>query len=93
MNQLLLHDVTALPTKGRVIQEESEDGVKLFIRQLMAHNWQNWKRVFISCYCPDIYRVEAVGVKNYSHLKTYHFCEYVKFGAISLKIDILPITS
>ena len=26
-------------------------------------------------------------------LKKYDFCEYVKFGAISLKIDILKITA
>ena len=27
------------------------------------------------------------------YLKTYNFCQYVKFGAFSLKIDILPITA
>ena len=27
------------------------------------------------------------------YLKTNDFCEYVKFGAISLKIDILYITA
>ena len=27
---------------------------------LTAHNWQNWKRVFLSCHC-HVYSVEAVG--------------------------------
>ena len=31
---------------------------------LMSHNWQKWKRVFLTCPCHDIYRVEAVGLKN-----------------------------
>ena len=38
----------------------------------------------------EIYREEAVGLKSSNYtLKIYDFCEYVKFGAISLKIDIL----
>ena len=29
---------------------------------LTTHSdWQHWKRVFLPCYCHDIYRVEAVG--------------------------------
>ena len=41
-----------------------------------------------------MYRKEAVGSKksNYTWKLTI-FCEYVKFGAISGKIDILPITA
>ena len=31
---------------------------------LTAHNWQKWKRVFLTCPCHDIYRVEAVGLKS-----------------------------
>ena len=27
---------------------------------LTAHNWQNWKRVFLTCPCHNIYRDEAV---------------------------------
>ena len=40
-----------------------------------------------------MYREEAVALKisNYTY-KNYDFCEYVKFGAISLKVDILKIT-
>ena len=52
---------------------------------LTAHNWQNWKIVFLSCYCHKIYRVEAVGLKILIMLENYSFCEYVKFGAISWK--------
>ena len=31
---------------------------------LLVHNWQNWKKVFLWCCCHEIYRVEAVGIKN-----------------------------
>ena len=31
---------------------------------LTTHNWQNWKTVWGICYCHEIYRVEAVGLKN-----------------------------
>ena len=29
---------------------------------LTAHNWQKWKRVFLTCSCHKIYRDEAVGL-------------------------------
>ena len=32
----------------------------LMIVVLTAHNWQNWKRVFLTCPCDEIYRDEAV---------------------------------
>ena len=31
---------------------------------LTTHNWQNWKRVFLSFHCHDIYKVQAVSLKN-----------------------------
>ena len=31
---------------------------------LTAHNWQKWKRVFLTCSCHKIYRDEAVGLKS-----------------------------
>ena len=31
---------------------------------LTAHNWQKWKRVFLTCLCHEIYRDEAVGLKS-----------------------------
>ena len=34
---------------------------------LMAHNWQKWKRVFLTCPCHEIYRDEAVGLKSYNY--------------------------
>ena len=35
---------------------------------LTAHNWQKWKRVYLTCPCHKIYRVEAAGLKmsNYT---------------------------
>ena len=30
---------------------------------LTAHNWQKWKRVFLTCPCHKIFRDEAVGLK------------------------------
>ena len=33
-------------------------------RFLTAHNWQKWKRVFLTCPCHKIYRDEAVGLKS-----------------------------
>ena len=46
------------------------------IVQLMARNWQKWKRVFLTCPCHEIYRDEAVGLKSckYSvYLKNLRF--------------------
>ena len=31
---------------------------------LTAHNWQKWKRVFLTCLCHKIYRDKAVGLKS-----------------------------
>ena len=31
---------------------------------LTGGNWQKWKRVFLTCPCHEIYRDEAVGLKN-----------------------------
>ena len=31
---------------------------------LTAHNWQKWKRVFLTCLCHEIYRNEAFGLKS-----------------------------
>ena len=43
---------------------------------------------------PEIYRDEAVGLKKRQlYLKNDDFCEYVEFGAISWKFDILSITA
>ena len=42
------------------------------------------KKVFLLCYCHEIYRVEAVGLtKLQLYLKNEFFGEYFKFGAIS----------
>ena len=57
---------------------------------LTAHNWQKWQSTFRTYHCHEIYREEAVGLKKkiQLYLKNYDSCKYVKFGAISLKIDI-----
>ena len=61
-----------------------------WLNNSQVHNWQKWKSTFLSCHCHEIYRVEAIGLKSSNYtLKNYDFCEYVKFVAISLKIDIL----
>ena len=38
--------------------------VKTKTEHLTVHNWQKWKRVFLTCPCHEIYRVEAVVLKN-----------------------------
>ena len=41
---------------------------------LMAHNWTKKKRVFLSCYCYEIYQVQAVGLRNWvNFLKNCYF--------------------
>ena len=51
--------------------------MKKYIPNIGLHLWH------------DIYREEAVGLKSSNYtLKIITFCEYVKFGVISLKIDI-----
>ena len=39
-------------------------GSQCVVCGLMAHNWQNWKRVFLTCPCHEIYKDEAVGLKS-----------------------------
>ena len=61
---------------------------------LTAQNWQKWKRVLLTCPCHEN-RDEAVGLqkKMQLYMKNYDFCEYVEFGAISWKFDILSIAA
>ena len=47
----------------------------------------------LRCYCHKICRVQAAGLKNSNFTKTYDACEYVKFGAISLKNGRMPKTA
>ena len=35
---------------------------------LTAHNWQKWKSTFPTCHCHEIYREEAVGLKNSNYI-------------------------
>ena len=52
--------------------------------ELTGHNWQKWKRVFLTRLGHEIYKVETVVLKisNYA-LKIIIFADYVKIGAIS----------
>ena len=43
---------------------------------LTAHNWQKWKRVFLTCPGHKIYRDEAVVLKNYKY--TWKITIFVK---------------
>ena len=49
----------------------------LNIPPLTAHNWQKWKRVFLTCPCRTIYRDEAVGLKS---------CKYTWKSTIFVKM-------
>ena len=53
------------------------------------------KIVFPLCHCHEIYRVkEGVRLKNSNYtLKKHIFCEYLKFRAISWKIDFSSIAA
>ena len=44
--------------------------------QLMAHNWQKWKRVFMTCPCHKIYSDEAVGLKSCKY--TWKIMKFMK---------------
>ena len=48
------------------------------INRLMAHNWQKWKSVFLTCSCHKTYRDEAVGLKSCKYtwkIKIFVKCE------------------
>ena len=56
---------------------------------LTGHNWQNWKRAFLSCYCYEIYSVQALGLKTFQlYLKIYNLGQFLE-----KKINIFPITA
>ena len=60
----------------------------------MAHNWQKWKRVFLTCHCHKIYRDEAVGLKSCKNTwKIRVFVKMWNLGQISWKFDILSIAA
>ena len=41
---------------------------------LTAHNWKKSKRVFLTCPCHEIYRDEAVGLKNANYTLKIMIC-------------------
>ena len=74
---------------------------------LTAHNWQKWKRVFVTCLCHTIYRDEAVGPESCKYtwkitilVKKWNwgqnrenliFCQYLLNWSSNVKI-LLPIS-
>ena len=63
-------------------------------KSLTVHNWQKWKRVFLTCPCHEIYRDKAVGLKGCRYpWKITIFVKMWNLGAISWKFDILSITA
>ena len=66
-----------------------QGNMDLVLSQLTAHNWQKWKRVFLTCLC---HKIEAVGLKICKYTwKKSDICENVEFWAILWKFDILSI--
>ena len=48
---------------------------------LTVHNWQKWKRVFLTCPCREIYRDKAVGPKSCKYIwKITIFVKMWNFG-------------
>ena len=47
----------------------------LYVRkaEITTHNWKNWTRVFLPCFCHELYRVEAAGLKIAITLKKITF--------------------
>ena len=45
-----------------------EQTCKYRLTCLTAHNWQKWKSRFLTCHCHEIYREEAVGLKNSNYI-------------------------
>ena len=61
---------------------------------LKAHNWQKWKRVFLTCPCHKISRDEAVGLKTCKYTwKITIFVKMWNLGQYREKIDILSISA
>ena len=54
----ILHVTTSLK------QGETRTNSVPIPHRLTGGNWQNWKRVFLTCHCHKIYRDEAVGLKS-----------------------------
>ena len=57
-------DISVKSVKGDTYYQNSCTRV---YNNLTAHNWQKWKRVFLTCPCHEIYRDEAVGLKSYKY--------------------------
>ena len=61
--------------------------VRILAVALTAHNWQNWKRVFLTCPCHKIYKDEAVGLKSCKY--TWKITIYVNMWNLGQFREIL----
>ena len=68
---LIIHIHTPSHTSQFITTYSNTHGAKL-----TAHNWQKWKRVFLTCPCHKIYRDEAVSLKNCKY--TWKITTFVK---------------
>ena len=55
--------------------------------RLTAHNWQNWKRLFLTCPCHEIYKDETVGLKSCKY--TWKITIHVKMWNLGQFREIL----
>ena len=56
------------PRSGHCQHGQSNNVRAHWIWALSAHNWQKWKRVFLTCPCHKIYRDETVGIKKVANI-------------------------
>ena len=61
---LLLHLSLHLHSLSISTLPSHKSSFSLSILFLTGGNWQKWKRVFLTCFCHEIYRDEAVGLKS-----------------------------
>ena len=68
-----------------VLNRVMEFFVPVMLMRIHGSQLAKMQSTFLTCYCREIDR-GAVGLKKFQlYLKNNNFCEYVKFGAISLK--------
>ena len=51
----------------QIVNNHNHENPMSYWYELTAHNWQKWKRVFLTCPCCEIYMDEAVGLKSYKY--------------------------
>ena len=90
MYGLYLHDsLNNFQTTLRlsVIQQFGFTQLIILLHHVTAHNWQKWKRVFLTSPCHKIYRDEAVGLKSCKY--TWKITKFVKMWNLGQFREIL----